>query len=421
MSKESLDSNRLAMIVKKDMSFATIRSDGEVLHYEGGVYLPDGDTMIGADIEKRMNGDKVSNHLIREVVGHIQRRTYVNRDDFDADPNIINMDNGLYHHEFGMSPHTPKHLSLHKSPVVHDPDATCPAIDQFVEDVVTPDRVQTIYEIIGYALAACKNLKTAFIFDGEKNSGKSVMIKLIEAVIGNDATTHVSPFDVSRTTYSAAEYFGKQLNVVDDLGNTPIMDTGILKSVIAGGRINAQFKYAQPFDFTPNVVCIFATNAVPSTATVDDAYASRFSIIKFPNTFEGDGDNHNMIGELTTPAELSGLFNRCMDAYDGLMQRQAFSGDGTLADRVREYQYSSNPVVRFVDEHCVYDDPEDSISKEELFGAYVNWTRTKGYTLDTQASMTSYLKTLGCVKRRLSRDDGTRYEAYCGVALKTGF
>lgn len=422
MTKESLDSNRLAMIVKKDMSFVTMINDGQVFYYKDGIYLPDGDKVIGADIEKRMNGDKVSNHLIREVVGHIQRRTYADRDDFDADPNIINMDNGLYRHEFGISSHTSKYLSLHKSPIVYDPDATCPNIDKFIEDVVTSDRVQTIYEIVGYALSARKNLKRAFIFEGVTNSGKSVMNRLIVEMVGTKATTDMSPLEVSRTTFGAAEYYGKQLNLVDDLGNTPIENTGVLKSVIGGGRINAQSKYGQPFDFTPNILCVFATNEVPTTSTADDAFASRFSIIKFPNQFEGGSDNPNLLDKLTAPEELSGFFNKCMDAYHDLIERGTFAGDGTLADRIRDYMYNSNPTARFVDECCVTDDPEDYISKDILWSAYVNWAKHNNMVnIGEPKDMTIYLKSLACITKRVRGNDDTRYYAYSGVTLKTGF
>ena len=415
----SLDSNKLASIAMKNNTFATISGDRMMLYYEDGVYLPNGIDVLAADVENEMQGDMVTNHLIKEIAGHINRRTFVKRDDFDNNGQVINMANGLYYHNTGISPHTSKYLSLHKSPITYDLNAQCPFIDKFIREVVEPSRVQTIYELVGYALTSKKNLKRAFIFEGEKNSGKSVMIDLLECMVGADATTHVSPFMVSRNTYGAAEYYGKSLNLVDDLGNSAIEDTGVLKSVVGGHKINAQFKYSQPFDYTPNVLCVFATNSVPTTTCIDDAYASRFSIIPFPNTFEGNTDNPDMIELLTTPEELSGFFNKSMDALAELTKRGTFSGDGTLADRIKQYQRSSKPVARFVDEACVMDDNEDSISKEELYGAYVHWSKGRDITtIDTERTMTKYLKELGCVVRNKTGDDG-RYYAYCGITLKS--
>jgi putative DNA primase/helicase len=418
MTKESLDANSLAMLVKRDIPFATIHGDRQVLHYEGGVYLPDGDDTIAADIERRMNGDKVTNYLINEVTGHIRRRTFVYRDDFDSDPNVINMANGLYDIKTGLHPHTPKHLSLHKSPIAYDQDATCPAIDKFIEEVVPDAYQQTIYEIGGYAMSPHKNLKRAFIFVGKKNSGKSVMIALLEHLIGGKAITHVSPLTVSNTTYGAAEYYGKQLNVVDDLGNTPIMDTGVLKSVIAGGRINAQFKYAQPFDYTPNVLCVFATNEVPAIKPFDDAYASRFSMIDFPNVFEGQNADPDMIEKLTAPEELSGFFNRCMTALNNVKDHRGFTNDATLADRVTAYRHKAHPVEMFIDEMCTIERQDARVMKDTLFRAYTIWSEDRQMRTEPMKELTIALQNRGCVIKQVYNDNDERKRAYIGVDFK---
>ena len=418
MTKESLDANRLAIMIKRDMSFATMHGDRQVLHYEGGVYLPDGNDIIGAELEHRLNGDKVTTYLVNEVVNHIKRRTYVHRDDFDADPDIINMDNGLYSMYAGLTPHTPKYLSLHKSPIKYDPEAKCPLIDKFIEDVVPKQHRHTIYEIGGYAMAANKNLKRAFIFVGEPNSGKSVMISLLWQLIGKTATTDVSPLTVGNTTYGAAEYYGKQLNLVDDLGDAPITNTGILKSVIGGGRINAQFKYGQPFDYEPSVLCIFATNKVPSIEPFDDAFATRFSIIEFPNQFEGVDADPNLIKKLTTPSEMSGFFNKCMDAYIDLVERQAFNNDDTLADRVKAYKYRSSPVEQFIDEICDLTDNEAYITRVTLFKAYTKWLKERGLPRGHKKDLTMALSERGCGETRPMGDDNIRHRAYEGVDFK---
>ena len=416
-----IDPAAFAKVLENDpnFNFVAYRDSKELLIYRDGVYISHGETRIEAEVKRITQGSGASTHTMKEIAANIRRGVYVERDAFDTDPRVINMANGLYSLTNGIAPHTPKYLSLHKSPIKYDPDAECPAIDKFIREVVTPDRVQTIYEIVGYAMAAKKNLKRAFIFEGDKNSGKSVMIALTERMVGIDATTHVSPLTVSRNTYGAAEYYGKQLNLVDDLGNTPIEDTGTLKSIIGGHRINAQFKYSQPFDYTPNTVCVFATNEVPTTTNIDEPYASRFSIITFPNIFEGKADNHDLIDDLTTPEELSGFFTKCMAALVDLMERGTFSGDGTLADRIKAYQNRSMPVTRFVDEVCVTDDPDDYISKDELYGAYVKWSRSQKLQTDSPGAMTTYLKSLGCVVRRVRGDDDSRYYAYCGITLKS--
>lgn len=420
MTKATLDSNESAMWIMRNNSYATMRDDEQIYRYVDGVYVPFGNSYIGEQIEKRTSGDLVSNHFINEVAGHIKRRTYSDRAEFDSDPDIINVANGLYSMTTGMSPHSPKYLSLRRSPITYVPNATCPNIDAFIEDVVEPDRVQTMYEIGGYALSPNKNLKTAFIFNGHKNSGKSVAIKILQHLIGEKAITPVLPSTVSTTTYGAAEYHGKMLNLIDDLGNTSIMDTGVLKSVIGGGTIHAQYKYGQPFSYTPNVLCIFATNEVPKIVPFDEAFAGRFSIIDFLNTYEDDGADPDLIKKLITPSEMSGFFNKCMEALAGLRERNAFTNDVTVADRVVQYRYNSNPVSRYITEQCVLEDPEDYVLKDTLYRAYVSWAREKSmHTVSTMGAMTTQLKELGCGIQQVTTDDNERKRAYFGIRFNT--
>lgn len=408
----------LADRIMMTYAFKTMRDTDEIFVYIEGVYLNNGKSIIESVAQARL-GSKSNNHRVSEVVGHITRATRCDRDEFDNDPDIINLDNGLFHVDtMELSPHTSKYLSFEKSMVVYDQDASCPRINEFIRDVVSSEHVETIYEICGYAMSSRKNLKRAFIFEGEKNTGKSKTTELIEAMVGNRATTHVSPLEVSRTIYASAEYYGKKLNVVDDLGNTPIENTGILKSIIGGGRINAQFKYAQPFDYTPNVVCIFATNEVPTTGTFDEAFASRFSIIKFDNVFEGTEADVNLMDKLTSSNELSGMFNECMHKLTTLIDSGAFTGDGTLATRINEYRYSSNPMRRFVDTRCIISDPDDYILKDDLYHAYILWARDNKSKVVEMKVMTITLKSLGCTICQVTTDDNERKRAYTGIRLK---
>ena len=408
----------LADQVMTDYSFVTIEDADEIFVYIEGTYTNNGQAIVESVSQARL-GSKSNNRHVNEVVGHIRRSTRCARSEFDNDFDIINVENGLFNTAtMEMQHHTPTYLSLRKNPITYNPYSSCPQIDKFIKEVVRSEHIETIYEIVGYALSPRKNMKRAFIFEGERNSGKSKMLELIERMVGGLTTTHVSPIDVSNTVYGAAEYFGKQLNIVDDLGNTPIENTGILKSIISGGRINAQFKYGQPFDYTPNVLCIFATNEVPPTTNSDDAYASRFSIIPFSNAFEGDNDDKDLISKMTTVDELSGFFTKCMNALAMLRERGEFTGDGTLADRITQYKYSSNPFTRFVEDDCVIDDPDDYIQKDELHQAYFLWSRDHNTRTRKPREVTEFLKSIGCIVRRITTDDGERIYAYCGIKLK---
>ena len=416
-----IDPESYFLMLKKDdtMHFAAMRDNDELRYYDGGIYAPYAVSIIREKIMKVTHGAGVSKHRVGEIVALITWDNYVDRDAFDTDPNVINMGNGLYNIKTGISPHTPEYLSLHKNLIKYDPDATCPAIDKFISELVPPEYVQTIYEIGGYAMAANKNLKRAFLFVGEKNSGKTKLLALLRYLVGNDATNDVSPLTVSRTTFGAAEYYGAQLNIVGDLGNTPIEDTGILKSVISSERINAQFKNKQPFNYTPHVLCIFATNQVPKVEPFDEAFASRFSIIPFPNFFEaGANADPDIMSKITTPSELSGFFNKCVHAYIAMIERGTFTAQKTLTDDVKAYQYQSNPVEQFIDEMCGLDDPDAYVFKDTLYRAYTAWSEDHHCRIEKMKELTIALTQHGCVIKKRPTDENDWKRAYIGAHFK---
>lgn len=411
--------NKCAKYMMGEYSLATMRDNNDLYIYSEGVYKRHGATFVKERIDHIMDSTLSTVRGKSEVIEHIRSRTYVDRDIFDSDEDIINLNNGLYRvstKEF--TPHTSGYKSLRKTGVDYDPEAECPEIDKYIREVVAPEYVQTVYEMCGYALFGRKNLKRAFILEGAKNSGKSVLIAIMESLVGGEAITNVSPLTTSKTLFGAAEYYGKQLNLVDDLGDEPIENTGVLKSIISRGKINAQFKHGQPFDYIPNILCVFATNRVPTTKECDEAFASRFSIIPFPNIFEGETADPMLSERLVEKGEMSGFFNKCILAIGEVYKRGKFTKDSTLADRIKAYQYSSQPVQRFLDERCTFNDVEAYIMKDTLYQRYREWSQTMNVVCDGMGKLTTAMADRGCVIRQVTNDDNDRKRAYIGVDFK---
>ena len=410
------------LIYESGRTFATFSDTEEVLQYGDGIYQHGGDIEIGKLVEHIMDGYKVTKNAVNEIIGHVRRRTYVERVEFDSDKNVINLANGLYDMRTGtLMPHTSEHLSMHKSPVVYDPEATCPRIDRFFEEVLLEKHVPFMYELFGYSLLKEKQLDTAVLFEGSGANGKSRMIGLLDAFAGSGVTAHVTPSELSgEDKFAVADLFGKLLNTIDDLGNTPLKNLGVFKSIISGAEQRGQYKYEKAFKFTPTVLCVFGCNEVPVTTDTSDGFFRRMITVPFLQQFDGDTADKNLFSKLTTPAELSGLFNKAMGAVSVLLDDGKFTCVGTIEDRKQAYLYASNPAARFCDEYCSFSDPDDYISKNELYNQYVMWSRGNCFRVKTKGVLTTHLEGLGCVVRQFTDDDNMRYRAYVGVRMKTG-
>jgi putative DNA primase/helicase len=398
--------------------FATMSDSDSVYYYQDGIYVDGGESKIISLVEEVMDGYLMTVRNRNEVVGHIRALTRTNRDAFDIDTDIVNMQNGLYHiNTGGFSQHTPEYLSLSKMSVKFDPGALCPAIDAFIKDVVEPHRVDAMYEIAGYAIMPRKKLKRGAIFVGQPDTGKSTMISLVATFVGESRVSDVSPIVISNEAHATFDVYGKMLNRIDDLGETPIIETGLLKSLISSKPLRANPKYGKPFSFTPTVFTLFGCNQVPECT--DIGMMDKFDIFMFNNTHEGKSIDLDLDIKITTDTELSGLFNKAMSSVKVALENRTFTGAYMLEDRQKQYIYLSNPIARFVDECCDISDPEATMPKRVFRKAYVEWSKKHNIRVIKVEDQTTYLQNKGVMLSRIMVD-GERDHYYVGIEFSYG-
>ena len=415
--KQAFDTNMFAkwLLDESGERFITLTDNDRIYRYSDGVYIPSGETFIKKSVEQIMDGVKVTTYSVNEILSHIRRRTFAERDEFDSDLDVINMRNGLYHIKAGeFEQHTPDYLSLSKMGVKYDPEAECKEMDRFINDVVEPHRVDAIYEIAGYAILPEKRLKRGVIFVGEPDTGKSTMIDIISALVGETRISDVSPIAFADDNHASFDLFGMFLNRIDDLGTTPIVDTGVLKSIISSAPIRANQKYGKPFSFIPNAMILFGCNLVPMCSDMN--LMDKFDILMFKNVHRGKDIDLDMPKKLTTDTEMSGLFNKAMAAVKTAIKNRTFTGSYTLYDRQKDYEYHSNPLARFVGECCDLSD-HDAVTDKKLFRKiYVEWSKQHDFTIVTVGAQTTYLQDKGIMLSRPGHRD-ERVEIYTGLCI----
>jgi len=230
----------LAEEITKEYVFKTFRDTEEIVVYEDGVYRPNGVSRIKEQVGHRLL-HLTSAHRVAEVVNYIGIMTYVDREDFNADPHILNLRNGLLDTTtLVLKPHTPEYLSTIRIPVEYDPTADCPKIRKFLGEVLPSDDVPIIEELIGYCLESSYHIHRAFLFCGDGANGKSTLIELVRAFLGkaNCSTTPLQAFDNNR--FSTASLFGKLANLYADIPSTAIRHVGTFKMLTGGDTVQGE-------------------------------------------------------------------------------------------------------------------------------------------------------------------------------------
>lgn len=142
---------RLSRAIMNEHTFKTMVDNEEIYYYSGQKYVPRGEWLINEVAE--LMYPEITTHHRQEVVNHIKYRTGVHRSKFDADHDILNLQNGLLNiHTGEFKEHSPDHNSLVQLPIKYDPDAKCPAILEFLGKVLKPKDIFTALQFIGYCL-----------------------------------------------------------------------------------------------------------------------------------------------------------------------------------------------------------------------------------------------------------------------------
>jgi putative DNA primase/helicase len=405
--------------IMTEFTFKTMRDNEEIYYYDNtmGVYHRYGDRLIKEYVEILDPGIKT--FQVNEVIQKIKRRTPVDRDQFDSDPDIINVQNGLLNIWTGeLKDHSPDFLCVVQLPLIYDPDSKCPRILRFLGQVLHPQDIFTAMEFIGYLLYKSAAYEKAVMLYGNGDNGKGVFIKLLEAFVGLKNCSHVPLQDMDIDRFASADLFGKVVNTFADLKSQKLLVTGNFKTLVSGDSVRAQEKYGKPFSFRCSTKLIFSSNKIPDSDDKSYAYYKRWLILSFDKIFQGMAKDTDLINKLTISNELSGLLNLALIALRQLKKDGGFK-DISVEKVRKQYEYNANTVKAFLDDKCVIDltAPEYYTSVVYLYNEYENYCQEKCVRSLEKNTFGSKLKEYG-IERERKRNYGDREYYYFGVMLR---
>lgn len=328
------------------------------------------------------------NHLIDRLQGRWtrQRVTEILTWLCDASPGLwerppidkINLANGILNIDTGeLESHTPEFLSPIQLPVRFDSQADCPKITSFISEVLPKDVEALGYEVPGHLAVPDTKFQKAVLFKGSGGNGKSTLLALIEALVGPQNVSHVSLQDLGGNRFAGAELYGKLANICADLSNRSSESSSLFKQIVGGDRIRGERKYGPGFYFRPFSRLMFSANEIPASPDVSHAYQRRWIIIPFPNRFEDENEDREILEKLTQPGELSGYLNMALVAYLKVVERGGFTSGESTERGKEELREAIDPVVAFAKEALAVT-AEGRADQAKTYKAYQYWAKVNG-------------------------------------------
>jgi putative DNA primase/helicase len=352
--------------------------DGRLYRYHNGVYRPDGDAWLESFVREALGRDFRASH-VKEV------RAFVNAkrgNELPAQPpmDYINVLNGLLYWRESpprLEPHTPDALTTIQIPVVWDPKADCPNIQDFFEQVLPEDTHDFIYEWLGYLLLPTSALQKALLLQGPSRTGKSTLLLLTSHLLGEANVAHLELQQLADNRFAAAELYGKLANICADLDVREVRNSGMFKMLVAGDALTADRKYGKPFTFRPYARLMFSANEAPGASDQSDAYYIRWLVLPMCRQVEDFRQDPGLLRRLTSKEELSGLLRLAVEGLQRVMRRGRFVEPTSMREAAHRYRTTTDTVLGFAEERLTLD-PQSKVRSSEVYESYQDWCRGNG-------------------------------------------
>jgi P4 family phage/plasmid primase-like protien len=295
--------------------------------------------------------------------------------DLDADLYLLNVLNGTLDPRANqLNPHDPLDYITKLAPVHFDPHATCPVFMAFLARVLPdPDVRGFVQRLLGYCLTGDVGEQCLFFFYGSGANGKSTLLTVLQALLGDYAKQAAPELLVSRGgdrhPTELADLFGARLVASVEVEEGRRLAETLIKQMTGGDRMKARFMKQDFFEWTPTHKVILVANHKPEVRGTDYAIWRRIHLIPFTVTIP-EGERDPKLPEKLI-AEASGILNwliaGCLDwQQEGLRVPQA------VKKATNDYQREEDVIGTFITETCQVDTNLE-VPSGALYAAYRAW------------------------------------------------
>jgi putative DNA primase/helicase len=348
-------------------------------------------------LEEQFPSLHISQGLARGIVKVAEAECFREGFSFNQIRNCINCRNGELHFvngQFEFKQHDKFNYLTSQIPVTYDENAKAPLFEQFLNDVFDGDpeqkpKVQLIIQLMGYSLLPTTQFETFVILIGMGANGKSVLLKILKALIGKDNVSAVQPSQFDNK-FQRAHLNNKLANIVSEIKSGEKIDDNAVKAITSGESSTVEEKFKPPYEIEPFCTLWFGTNHMPGTTDFSDGTFRRARVIPFNRQFPEEEQDRDLAEKLIT--ELPGILNLCLEGLKSLFHDNKFTEVEEVTQAVYQWRKENDQVSQFIDDCC--DTRADGYAKSaNVYDAYKKWARDNGvHKYLTQNLLTNRLR-----------------------------
>ena len=335
--------------------------DKDVFIYRHGVYIEDlNGTILKDEIRKLLYRKFMRSNNINRIYALLlarpgaQRRLY---ELYNFPAHWINFQNGFYDPiTQEMIPHDPKYLTLNQIPYEYYPEKA----ERFLSggetirkymSISLPDPIEQrmFWQYAGYCMTTDTQMQKFLIITGNGGTGKSVLIDLVQDMVGFENLTSVPLQDLNKRFF-ATGLFGKLLNACGDIPVKAMESTDIIKKAVGEDSLVYEKKNEDALFFFSRAKLMFSCNGVPENVEdKSDAFYRRLLILEMNHVITAEEMDKNLKQKIRR--EMDYAISKAMQELHELYTVGEFSVSLRSLENVAKVQRASDSVKAFLDEN----------------------------------------------------------------------
>lgn len=388
---------------------------GECYQYRDGVYVEASShvrntikDMIVVDTLITQNRIMECFRLICDDV-RLQRTTA----ELNHDKNLINFQNGVWDIERGeLLPHDSKYLQTLQIPHPvgeYKPFTETRLYDFFKKTNLPKEDIKMLLKYMAYCLTLDYGLKTFMILCGQSNTGKSVLIRFFENLVGKQNVSSLSMHELNMRFYPS-QLYNRLLNSCADNSSLPLSSIENLKKITGGDQIMHEKKGKEPFFFVPFCKLIFSFNQLPlQLEEKSNAFYKRMRILFMNNELFL---NNDYVNDLCSEEGVSEIIPYLLH----LLPVKDIPRTSTSDKYVEALRQDSDSIHAFIAKQCELGSGM-SVEKNALYEAYCRFCVDTGRENSKKHSFMRNIRSQGFKE---ARDGKSREYLWLGIGLKKG-
>lgn len=279
-------------------------------------------------------------------------------EDFDANPYLINFNNGLYDlDKQQFLKHAPQLMLSKRCDVDYDPTAETVFFEDALLTIFNQDTelIEFVQRAVGLSLCGAHLEEVLFFCYGTGKNGKSVFFNVIKMIM-NDYFMK-APTEMLMMRYNdpipndIARLPGARIVVAAELPENRALNENKVKDLTGGDPIMARFLHKEFFEFTPTHTLWIYGNHKPNIRGTDEGIWRRICMIPFTVTIppEERRPQHELMRDFES--EKSGILNWMLKGWEEY-QKQGLNPPDSVRKATKEYKDEQDRIGDFLAECC---------------------------------------------------------------------